>query len=114
VQAYISTEAVKAEGNKIYLKAHRQRTDPYTPWRTLIPENVHNPFAKKLKAGDTEDIVIESDFVILATGGQSDNSLYRQLLEQKAAPEIYCVGDSQQPGRVWEAVTSANEVARSI
>lgn len=114
VQAYTSTEAVKVVGKQIYLKAHRQRTDPYTPWRTLIPENVHNPFAKKLKPGDTEDIVIDSDFVVLATGGQSDNSLYYQLMAQKAAPEIYCVGDSQQPGRVWEAVTSANEVARSI
>lgn len=114
VQAYTSTEAVKVVGNKIYLRAHRHRTDPYTPWRTLIPDNIHNPFAKKLRPGDTEEIVIDSDFLILATGGQSDNSLYVRLMEQKAAPEIYCVGDSQRPARVWEAITSANEVARSI
>lgn len=114
VRAYTSTEAVKVVGSQIYLQAHRQRTDPYTPWHTLIPDNIHNPFVKKLKPGATEEIIIDSDFIILAVGGQSDNSLYYHLLEQKAAPEVYCVGDSQRPARVWEAVTSANEVARSI
>ncbi len=44
----------------------------------------------------------------------NDNSLYYELLKQKAAPEIYCIGDARQPGRAWEAVTSGNEVTRFI
>lgn len=114
VKAYTSTELIRVEPNQLYLKAHRQRTDPFTPWQTLIPDNVHNPFAKKLNANDAEEIIIECDYLVFAVGGQSDNQLYYELLKHKAAPEIYCVGDSQRPGRVWEAVTSANEVARFI
>lgn len=114
VQAYTSTQVVRAEEGKLYLQANRRRLDAFTPWETLIPENVHNPFARRLKPDDTEELVISSDFVILAAGGRSNNELYYRLMEQQAAPEIYCAGDSQHPARVWEAVTSANEIARFI
>ncbi len=59
-------------------------------------------------------MVIDTDFIIYATGGRAEDSLYYELLKQKAAPEVYCIGDARVPGRAWEAITSANEVARFI
>ncbi|MDD3852184.1 MAG: FAD-dependent oxidoreductase [Syntrophomonadaceae bacterium] len=114
VSAYTSSEVIRIETGKVLIKANRKRKDPYTPWQTLIPDNIHNPFDKKLKQTDVETISLETDYLIFATGGQSNYDLYYQLLETNAAPEVYCVGDAQHPARVWEAVTSANEVARFI
>ena len=61
-----------------------------------------------------EEITIDTDYVIYATGGQADDRLYYELLREQAAPEVYCIGDAREPGRAWEAITFANEVARSI
>ncbi|HBR33682.1 MAG TPA: hypothetical protein DD734_03545, partial [Firmicutes bacterium] len=72
------------------------------------------PFDRPLNPNDVEEIQIDTDYVIYATGGQADDDLYYQLLAEKAAPEVYCVGDARVPGRAWEAITDANEVARSI
>lgn len=96
------------------LSCHRQRPDPYTPWLTLIPENVHNPFTKRLVPNQAESIKIACDLLVLATGGTGNNALYDSLMHSAAAPEIYCVGDCLHPGRVWESVNSANEIARFI
>ncbi|RCX10515.1 2-enoate reductase [Anaerobacterium chartisolvens] len=114
VKAYTASRAVRLDEGKVYIEANRGRWDPYTPWRTLVPENIHNPFDKKLKAGDVELISLDADYVIFSTGGVSDNSLYHLMCRENAASEIYLIGDARQPGRVWEAVTAANDVARSI
>lgn len=114
IKAYTSTKVEKFEGNKVYLKANRKRRNPYTPWTTLIPENIHNPFIKKLDPNDVEEIVIDTDYVVFAVGGKADDTLYYQLLTENAANEIYCVGDAKEANRAWEAITSANEIARFI
>ena len=114
IEAYTSSQVIKFKGGKAYLKANRKRKDPYRPWETLVPENIHNPLAKSLDPEDTEEVAVETDFVIFATGGKQDDSLYYQLLKENVAKEIYCVGDAREPGRVWEAVTSANEIGRHI
>ena len=114
VKAYTASQVVRFAPGKAVLRANRKRKDPYTPWTTLIPDNIHNPFDRPLNPNDVEEIQIDTDYVIYATGGQADDDLYYQLLAEKAAPEVYCVGDARVPGRAWEAITDANEVARSI
>lgn len=114
VKAYTASEVFKADPQNLYIKANRKRPDPYTPWTTLIPDNIHNPFHKRLDPDDTEEIVIPTDFIVFATGGTSNNELYYQLLKEQAAPEIYCVGDANKPGRAWEAINAANEIGRFI
>jgi 2-enoate reductase len=57
---------------------------------------------------------LDTDLIIFATGAQADDELYYELLKTRAAIEIYSAGDSKEPGRVWEAITGANEVARNI
>lgn len=114
IDVYTSSRIIKLDENKAYISANKKRKNPYTPWSTLVPENIHNPFNKALNPEDVEEIEVNTDYVIFSTGGRADNSLYYELLKQKAAPEIYCIGDARQPGRAWEAVTSGNEVARFI
>ncbi|WP_340818124.1 FAD-dependent oxidoreductase [Methanolobus sp. WCC4] len=114
VRVYNFSEIVRFSDGQVHIKANRGRKDPYTPWKPLIPENVRNPFEKKTDPDDVEEIVIHTDLVIFATGGQADDKLYYELLKADAAPEIYCVGDASEPGRVWEAITGANEIARNI
>ena len=114
VQAFTSSRPVRFESGRVILKANRKRKDPYTPWSTLVPDNIHNPFHKTLDPDNVETIEIDTDYVIFATGGIANDGLYYELLRENAAPEIYCIGDSRRPARAWEAITSANEVARNI
>lgn len=114
IKAYTSSEVVKFDEERVYIKANRKRKDPYTPWRTLVPENIHNPFERKLDPKDTEEIIIDTDYVVFATGGIAKDEFYYKLLRERAAKEIYVIGDARQVGRAWEAITSANEVARFI
>ncbi len=114
VQAFTSSQPVRFESGRVILKANHKRKDPYTPWSTLVPDNIHNPFHKTLDPDDVEIIEIDTDYVVFATGGIANDGLYYELLRENAAPEIYCIGDSRRPARAWEAITSANEVARNI
>lgn len=114
VKALTSSRVVEFKDGKAIIEANRERANPYTPWSTLIPENIHNPFSKKLDPTNTERIEVETDYVIFATGGKADDSLYYELLERNPDKEIYCVGDAREPNRAWEAINSANELGRFI
>lgn len=114
IKAYTSSRVVRFEEDKVYILANRKRKDPYTPWTTLVPENIHNPFDKKLNPKDVEEIVINTDYVVFSTGGRANDGLYYELLREKAANEVYAIGDSRQPGRAFEAITGGNDVARFI
>jgi 2-enoate reductase len=114
VKAYTASKVVKFDKNRVIIHANRKRKDPYTPWETLISDNVHVPFNKKLDPSNVEEIILETDLVVFATGGVSDDALYYELLKSKAAPAIYSVGDSARPGKVWEAITAANDIARFV
>lgn len=114
IKAYTASRAVKFDAGTVYIEANKGRKNPYTPWITLVPENIHNPFDKKLKRGDVEMIPIEADYVIFSTGGRANDALYDQICKEKVAEEIFLIGDARQPGRVWEAVTAANDIARFI
>ena len=114
IKVYNASKVVKLEKGKVHIKANLKRKEQYTPWQTLIPENIHNPFDKKLNPEEVEDIIIDTDYVIFSTGGCAGDALYYELMKDKAAGEIYCIGDALKPGRAWEAITSGNDVARSI
>ncbi|MGE5380092.1 MAG: FAD-dependent oxidoreductase [Methylocystaceae bacterium] len=113
VAAYTTVNNLDISPGKIRFNVNRKRPEVYTPWQPLIPENVHNPFAYKSGQQPTEMMEIATDFIILAYGSESDRELYYQLLSSNI-PAVYRVGDCQSPGRVWEAVSAANEIARNI
>jgi 2-enoate reductase len=114
VKAYTASKLTAIKEDGVTITANTRRWDAYTPWRTLIPESMENPFAKKLKPDETEEIFVNSDFVLFASGVTSENTLYRELKESGKSTEIYLIGDSRQPASAWDAITGGNEIARHI
>jgi len=112
IKVYTTVGNLVGQPEKLSFTVSCKRPAAYTPWLPLIPENVHNPFAYREK-GKREEISIAADLVIVAYGSAADSSLYYELLNDNQY-EVYRVGDCLTPGRVWEAVNSANEVARNI
>jgi 2-enoate reductase len=87
--------------------------DPLITWTPLLPENVANPFARRLGLEEREE-VIKADLVVIATGARPEDSLYLSLIEARAAPEIRNIGDSFAPGRLLEATKAAYAVATAL
>ena len=89
--------------------------NPYNTWSPILPENVVNPLdmLKPIKA-EYEEKTLDADMVVLAAGVRSANELYFNCVREKAAPEIFNIGDSFKSAKVFEAVRSAYRKARSI
>jgi 2-enoate reductase len=93
-------------GVKIARNVSKTVPDPYLTWHPILPENIENPLAPKLKVEEKEDI-LPADLVVLAVGGVSDDSLYLAAQQERAAQELYNIGDSFNAGKVLEAVRAA-------
>lgn len=87
--------------------------NPFNTWQPILPENIPNPLAKKVK-DEYQDIYVESDVVVFACGISSNDDLYYGLVKSNAAPEVYNVGDSLMPGKVFTAVKGAYRKCLSI
>lgn len=92
---------------------HKNVPDPYVSWTPILPENVVNPLAPKV-GDDWQEEVIASDLVVIACGGQADDSLFYELQQTHAAPELRNIGDGFAPGRVLEAVRAAYRLGTTI
>ena len=87
--------------------------DPYNTWTPLIPENVENPFAKKIKES-LKERRLKADLVVVSAGARPGDELYYTCLAANVAPELYNIGDSFACGRVFEAVKAAYQVATAV
>lgn len=87
--------------------------DPYVTWKPVLPENVPNPFAKKINIKNRE-IEIPADIVILSMGWKPDRNLYEECIRRQVAPEIYLTGDVYATGKVFEATKGGYAIARKI
>lgn len=87
--------------------------DPYNTWQPILPENIVNPLAPKYKV-KLEEKAIEVDYVVLACGTRANNDLYYELVKNNVAKEIYNIGDSNKPGKIFVAVKSAYRTALNI
>lgn len=114
ITVYNASNVIRFTEGRAHIVANKGRSDPYAPWKALIPQNVQNPFNRKLDPENVEELTLDTDMVIIATGSQADDLLYYRLLQEKAADEIYSAGDAKEPCRVWEAINGANEIARNI
>jgi 2-enoate reductase len=83
--------------------------DPYNTWTPLLPENVKNPLARKIRLKQQE-MDIESDLVVLAVGFRPDDGLYEACVRERVAPDIRNIGDSFSVGRVFEATKAGYAV----
>ncbi|MFO8109424.1 MAG: FAD-dependent oxidoreductase [Thermoplasmata archaeon] len=105
--------SIKRNGVEILRNMANKKPDPYITWTPIIPENVHNPLAPKIKE-DYRKKFLKADAVLLSTGVTSNNKLYYECFESMAAKEVYNVGDSIKPSNILDAVRSAFRKARSI
>jgi NADH:flavin oxidoreductases, Old Yellow Enzyme family len=87
--------------------------DPLVTWTPLLPENIENPFAPKIKLEERTE-TLAADLVVIAAGARPEDSLYRSLVDSRAAPEIRNVGDSFSVGRIFEATKGAYAVATAL
>jgi 2-enoate reductase len=93
-------------GVKVARNISKTVPDPCITWHPILPENIENPLAPKLKIEEKEEI-FPADLVVLAAGGIADNSLYLAAQKERAAPELYNIGDSFSAGKVLEATRAA-------
>ena len=89
-------------GVTVRRNASKTVPDPYVSWTPILPENVLNPLAPKLK-DEPEEVFLEADAVILAAGGRPGEALFHAL--QAAFPNVpvHNIGDSFRAGKVLEA-----------
>lgn len=87
--------------------------DPYLTWHPILPENIKNPLAPKMKVEEVEKL-IEADIFVMAIGNKPENQMFYQAQMEMIAPEIYNIGDSLKNGKVLEATRAGNAIARTI
>ena len=108
-----SVKKVLSDTVIVHANKHKSVPCPYTTNIPVLPFNIKNPLAKKIKE-DYRDIEIDADLVVNHTLSLPQSRLYLDLIEKNAAPLIYNVGDSFKPGKVFTAVKSAYNVAINI
>ncbi len=105
--------AVKPGSVTVRRNVSKTVPDPTVTWTPLLPENIENPFAPRIKS-EERDEELPADLVLLAAGARPDDQLYRACVEAGAAPDIRNLGDSFAMGRVFEATKAAYAVATAL
>lgn len=109
------TKLTKVNRNSVEVaqNKHKNVPNPYNTWSPVLPENIINPLAKQI-GEQIENRTLSCDLVVLSAGAKPDNSIYFECVRDNVAPEIYNIGDSLKPARVFEAVRTAYRKARTI
>jgi 2-enoate reductase len=94
------------DGAEVMRNVSKTVPDPYVTWHPILPENVENPLAPKLKVEEKSE-TIPADLVVMAVGGVPNDGLYYEALADNSAPELYNIGDSSSAGKVLEATRAA-------
>ena len=87
--------------------------DPYLSWNPILPENVPNPLAPKLKEAPVEEH-LDADLIVMAAGGRPNEALFLELQQKLNTIEVYNLGDSFKGGKVFEATKSGYALALSL
>lgn len=109
------TRLIKIEEGRVEIERniHKNVPNPYVSWSPVLPENISNPLAKKVKPM-FERKYLDADLVVLCTGAKPNNDLYHQCVKSNVSKEIHLIGDSFEAGRVLEAVKSGYALGSSI
>ncbi|MDR2647304.1 MAG: FAD-dependent oxidoreductase [Oscillospiraceae bacterium] len=79
--------------------------NPYICWTPILPENIVNPLAKKIK-DESQTELIAADCVVLAAGGRPNEALFHLFQKRFPSLPVYNIGDSFASGKVLEATRS--------
>jgi len=101
------------DGVEVARNVSKTVPNPGITWHPILPENIENPLAPKLKTNERTEI-LPADLVVLAAGGAPDNALYFTAVREQAAPELHNIGDSFAGGKVLEATRAAYRLGLSL
>jgi len=87
--------------------------DPSGTWAPLLPENIHNPFARQIKA-EIQEQTLTADLVVLAIGLRPTREFYEACVSSQVAPEVILLGDAFQIGSVQESIKSGSLAGRNL
>lgn len=59
--------------------------DPYDTWHPILPENIENPLAPRIKV-EEQAISLNADLIVLAAGGRADDALFLEAQRRRVAP----------------------------
>jgi len=115
VKCYNCSSVTKIGEDHVQIMTNSSKTvpNPFNTWEPVLPENIHNPLAKKIKVLN-KAVSVDADLVVLAAGTVPNNELFKNLQDINAAPIIYNVGDSNKCGKVFTAVKTAFNVAKTL
>ena len=105
--------SIEDKGVKVLRNMDKSVPNPYLTWNPILPENVLNPLAPKVKEKNEEQF-IEADAVIMAAGGRPDENLFLDIQQKCPEIEVYNIGDSFKGGKVFEATKSGYNCALNL
>jgi 2-enoate reductase len=79
----------------------------------ILPENISNPFAKKIKE-EIQEQSLTADLIVLAMGLHPSREFHEACVSVQVAPEVIQLGDAFQIGGVFEAVKSGSLAGRTL
>jgi 2-enoate reductase len=115
VELWNCTRLLRAEPEGVVVARNLSRTvpSPYVTWQPVLPENVKNPLARPIRV-EEQEVRLDADLVVLATGMVPDTGLYEACLREQVAPEVHLIGDALAPATVAEAVKAGDAIGRLL
>lgn len=111
------TTLLSVEKNSVKVKqnTHKNVPNPYLTWAPILPENVENPMdmLHKIKEEYVEK-ELKADAVVVAAGVAPCDELFFTCVRERAAKEVFNIGDSFKGGKVFDATRSAYRKARTV
>ncbi|HOO25627.1 MAG TPA: FAD-dependent oxidoreductase [Clostridiales bacterium] len=90
------------DGVKVSRNYSKSVPDPYLSWNPILPANIPNPLAKKIKDESREE-KIEADLIVMAAGGRPNEALFHLFQQKLPGIEVHNIGDSFHGAKVFEA-----------
>ena len=109
------TKSVSFDEKGVTVSRNTSKTvpNPYLSWNPILPENVPNPLAPKLKEAPVEEH-LDADLIVMAAGGRPNEALFLELQKELNTVEVYNLGDSFKGGKIFEATKSGYALALSL
>ena len=109
------TRLLRAEPGRAVVARNVSPTvpSPCVTWQPVLPENVVNPLARPIKV-EEQEVTIEADLVVLATGLVPDDALYHACQRRGVAPEIHNAGDAFLPATIAQATKAGYAIGRAV
>ena len=108
-----TVKSIESDTATIMANVSRTVPNPFATWSPVLPENIKNPLAKKIKKS-LRAVSVDADLVVMHQVTTPNNDLYNEIVSSNICKKVHAVGDANIPGKVFGAVKSAFAVARQI